>query len=386
MKIFIIARGYPSTQDPTWGCFEKDQAEALAEYGHNITIISVDTRFRFYWRPLGMTRNIKNGINVYNLFILPYALLFFLPHSLKEHFFSFLYSRVFQYAVQQEGKPDILYAHYMPYMRYALHIHKRYNIPLVGIEHWSEMGYDNIKPHIVKLAKDTYSQIDNLVTVSSSLKENILKHTDINSAYIVNNIVGQEFNFIPKYQGNTLNIITIGSLIHRKGFDLLIEAFALINSKLSPNWKLCIIGEGELKHVLQNLINAKKLQKHIYLVGSKNKLEIVKILQNSDFFVLPSRSETFGVVYIEAMACGLPIIATDCGGPRDIVTESNGLLIPNEDIDALSHAILHMVKNINKYDRKAIAEDCQARFSSEVIAKQLTQIFEDTIKKHKEKQ
>ena len=109
------------------------------------------------------------------------------------------------------------------------------------------------------------------------------------------------------------------------------------------------------------------MQSNIHLIGKKNKKDIVVLLQQSDLFILPSRSETFGVVYIEAMACGLPIIATDCGGPRDIVTESNGLLIPNED-------------------RKAIAEDCQARFSSEVIAKQLTQIFEDTIKKHKEKQ
>ena len=115
-------------------------------------------------------------------------------------------------------------------------------------------------------------------------------------------------------------------------------------------------------------------------MGSKNKNEIATLLQNSDLFVLPSRNETFGVVYIEAMACGLPIIATDCGGPRDIVTEENGLLIPTEDVNALGNAILHMVNNIDKYDRKAIAEDCQARFSPEVIAKQLTQIFEDTIK------
>lgn len=386
MRIFIIARGYPSSHEPTWGCFEKDQAEALVSKGHEVTILSVDTRFRFYWRPLGITRKVKNGINIYNLFILPYALLFFLPYSLKERFFTFLYSIIYRYAIKKEGVPEILYAHYLQYMRYALYLREKENIPLVGIEHWSEMGYDQIKPHILKLAQNTYPQIDNLITVSSSLRENILNHISLNSAYIVNNIVGKEFNFISKYQDDTLNIVTIGSLIHRKGFDLLIEALSQINPVLSPNWKLCIIGEGELTHTLQNLINAKKLQEHIYLVGSKTKLEIVEILHNSDFFVLPSRSETFGVVYIEAMACGLPIIATDCGGPRDIVTESNGLLIPNEDVDALSNAILHMVKNINKYDRKAIAEDCQARFAPEVIAKQLTQIFEDTIKKNKKKQ
>mgnify|MGYP006339999121 CR=1 FL=1 len=386
MRIFIIARGFPSPQEPTWGCFEKDQAEALVRMGHDVTILSVDTRFRFYWRPLGITRKIKNGIKIYDFFLLPYALLFILPRFMKERFFAFLYYIVYQHAVNKEGIPDILYAHYLQYMRYALYIRNKGNIPLVGIEHWSEMGYNQIKPHILKVAQNTYPHIDSLITVSSSLRENILNHTSLNSAYIVNNIVGKEFNFIPKRQDDTLSIITTGSLIHRKGFDLLIEALSQINPILSPNWKLRIVGKGELKNALQNLINAKNLQEHIYLVGSKNKLEIVEILQNSDLFVLPSRSETFGVVYIEAMACGLPIIATDCGGPRDIVTPKNGLLIPNEDTSALADAILYMVKNINKYDRKAIAEDCQARFSSEVIAKQLTQIFEDTIKKHKEKQ
>ena len=54
MKIFIIARGYPSQKEPTWGCFEKDQAEALSQSGHQVTILSVDTRFRFYWRTLGI--------------------------------------------------------------------------------------------------------------------------------------------------------------------------------------------------------------------------------------------------------------------------------------------------------------------------------------------
>ena len=99
---------------------------------------------------------------------------------------------------------------------------------------------------------------------------------------------------------------------------------------------------------------------------------------------MTSKYEGLPNALLEAMACGLPIIATDCGGPRDIVTEYNGLLIPNEDVDALSAAILYMAKNINKYDRKAIAEDCQARFSPEVIARQLTKIFKETIKKHKE--
>lgn len=385
MKIFVIARGVPSKQEPTWGCFEKDQAEALAQLGHRVTILCVDIRFRWWWRKLGMTHQLINGINIYNLFCVPYALLFFLPTILKQKFFAYLYSITFKKAIQKEGKPDLLYAHYLNYMYYGIPLKQKYNIPLVGIEHWSKIGEKDIHPRIKKSAQDIYPQLDQLLTVSSSLKYNIQQQIgNINNIIVTNNMVGKEFFYSSKSNEKSLKIISAGGLIYRKGYDVLIEALSHFKH-LSDNWQLTIIGNGPLKQELQTLVQKKGLQKHIHLIGQKSKIDIVSHFQESDFFVLPSRSETFGVVYIEAMACGLPIIATDCGGPRDIVTPENGLLIPNEDTSALADAILYMVKNINKYDRKAIAEDCQARFSSEVIAKQLTKIFEDTIKKYKEK-
>jgi glycosyltransferase involved in cell wall biosynthesis len=89
------------------------------------------------------------------------------------------------------------------------------------------------------------------------------------------------------------------------------------------------------------------------------------------------------VVYIEALACGLPIIATDCGGPSDIITKENGILVPCENVDALKEAIRYMIANLSTYNNQAIADKCQARFSPEVIAQQLTTIFEETRNKHK---
>ena len=122
------------------------------------------------------------------------------------------------------------------------------------------------------------------------------------------------------------------------------------------------------------------MEDRIHLLGHKSKQEIVALLQDSDIFVLPSQSETFGVAYIEALACGLPIIATDCGGPRDIVTNNNGLLVPINNQHALEQAIIQMSSNLHSYDKQAIAEDCQNRFSSDNVAKLITQTLERTIK------
>lgn len=381
MKIFIIARGYPSDQEPTWGCFEKDQAEALSKKGHQVVLLSVDPRFRWFWRHLGIQCSREESIVHYNIFLLPFAFLFFFPQQLKYRFYTWQLELIYKMAVKNHGVPDILYSHYLGNSRYAIYLRNKYQIPLVGIEHWSIMAHPSIPTEIIQSAKKIYSSMDCLLTVSSSLKDNIYRQVNIDSI-VVPNIVGHEFCYKQHKSNDIFKIITVGRLVQGKRFDLLIKALVHIQQP----FELKIIGEGPERKNLQKLIVENKLQDKIFLIGTKTKQEIVEHLQRSDFFVLPSQSETFGVAYIEALACGLPVIATDCGGPRDIVTESNGLLIPNEDIDALGKAILHMVKNINEYDRIAIARDCQNRFSSEVIAKQLTDIFEETIKRHKEQE
>ena len=121
------------------------------------------------------------------------------------------------------------------------------------------------------------------------------------------------------------------------------------------------------------------LESNITFEGKKTKEEIVEFLSDSDVFVLASKSETFGVVFIEALSQGLPCITTLCGGPEDIINESNGLLVPVNDINALVKAIIYMLENYTKYDRRKISEDCITHFSSEVISKQLEKIFEQTI-------
>lgn len=386
MKIFVIARGYPSDQEPTWGCFEKDQAEALAKLGHLVTYLSVDTRFRKYRRSLGMKHNIINKVSIYILEFIPFAVLFFVPKRLKEIFYTYLYFRVFKQAIKQEGCPDVLYAHYLGYMKFAILFGKKYNIPTIGLEHWSKLAAKQIQPDMLSLARQIYPQLNQLITVSSFLKNNIKKNIDVNNIQVVPNLLGEEFTYRSNNTKHSFTIVSAGRLVSSKGFDLLIDAVHQIQTLLPNEWKLLIIGGGEMKATLQKQINTLHLQEHIQLVGPQTKAEIVRLFQQSDLFALPSQMETFGVVYIEALACGLPIIATDCGGPSDIITKENGILIPNEDMEALKEAILHISNNLNDYNREAIAKDCQARFAPDVIAKRLTTIFEETIKIHKEQQ
>lgn len=383
MKIFVIARGYPSKQEPTWGCFEKDQAEALSQLGHQVVILSVDTRFRFYWRKIGVNIVEKGGIRAYNMFLIPYALLFFLPAGIKDRLFAWQMDRIYQRAVAIHGTPDILYSHYLRCTQMAVHLRNKYHIPLVGIEHWSALNIRPIPNNIRCMVNKTYPQVDQLLAVSEPLKRNI---EEFNAPLkrriqVVHNMVGKEFDYTPKTNHtSSLKIVSTGRLVYGKGFDLLIDALYNIKDQLPEHWQAIIIGGGKQKECLQQQINAYSLQAHILLAGPKNKAQIVQMLQESDMFVFPSRGENFSVAVLEALACGLPVVASICGGIRECIHEKNGLLFPVDDVDALSAAILQMANNKSHYDRQAITDDCQAHFAPQVIAQQLTTIFENTIK------
>ena len=107
--------------------------------------------------------------------------------------------------------------------------------------------------------------------------------------------------------------------------------------------------------------------------------DMLYVLEKSDCFVLPSNFETFGVVYIEAMAAGLPVIATKCGGPEKIVPSFAGVLIDKNDVNQLFGAMLDMVNSIDAYSANSIKEYVSKTFSPECIAQQLISIYETLI-------
>ena len=118
---------------------------------------------------------------------------------------------------------------------------------------------------------------------------------------------------------------------------------------------------------------------HVFFRGHCPRNELAEAYAGADCFVLASRSETFGVAYIEAMAAGLPVIATRCGGPEDFVTEENGILIPVDDEDALTGAMEHMMLRREDYDSAAISADIRRKFAPETIAARLTELYEGVL-------
>ena len=138
-------------------------------------------------------------------------------------------------------------------------------------------------------------------------------------------------------------VVAAGRLGKSKGFDLLIDAWAQVALK-HPDRKLRIFGEGTEREELQRQIHRLGLDDRVSLPGFSTSLQAE--MAQSSLFVLSSRAEGYGMVLVEAMACGVPVVSTDCpAGPRDIITPGvDGLLVPNKDVDALAGAVVEMIE------------------------------------------
>jgi len=109
--------------------------------------------------------------------------------------------------------------------------------------------------------------------------------------------------------------------------------------------------------------------------------EISDFYSKLDLFVSASRNETFGIVLIEAMSCGLPVIATKCGGPQEIVTEENGILIDKDNVQELAEAIENMSKNISRYNQNTIRISTEKRFGVRTFIEKINALYLDTLTK-----
>ena len=141
-------------------------------------------------------------------------------------------------------------------------------------------------------------------------------------------------------------VIAVGRLDYQKGFDRLIQAWKLVqHTGRFSDWKLDIFGQGEWREMLQQMIDKQGLQNTVKINPPTN--AILNEYVHSSLLVMSSNYEGFGMVLVEAMSCGVPVISFDCKcGPKDIIQPGiNGLLVPNGDIQALADAMMKVMED-----------------------------------------
>ena len=384
MNIVIIPAFFQTKSRKTLGSFFLEQARALQQKGHKVTILYCDTYSIKYvkdWFAYSEEKSeIIEGIQIYrNRCFCP------LKHGIEGHREAFANGIQKLYDQYMKGnKPDIIHAHCCVWAGYAaMKLSGQIGIPYVVTEHATlfQLHRDEISEKNDKVIRKIFQKAARVICVSGAFAKLIESYRpDID---VVGNVVNCDA-FVPradseKHRG--IRFLTVCYMeeeaqLYKKGIDILIQAWTEVVKKYT-DVKLAIGGGGSAKTKVEQWVEEHGISKYVEFTGALDRKQVIQEMQSCDCFVLPSRYETFGVVYIEAMACGKPVIAVANGGPDDFVKPFNGFLI-EPDVKELVQAFYEMIGHLtrgNYYQEEKISNYIKSKFSYEAIAEQLEAIY-----------
>jgi glycosyltransferase involved in cell wall biosynthesis len=384
MKILLIPSWYVTETRPDSGIYFRQKALALQEAGYDVGIVFVNNHWG-YWREKLIKRQFFAKISQ-NDSEIPTVRIDIIGLPLRLSFLQKRYAQrvceCYEFYEAKYGKPDIIHAHGYLAAYAAACLKLRKNIPYIYTEHASFFKDQSFPKSHLPMIDLAAKQANEITAVSTSLrtwmKQNISKNIEI----VPNMTNTSHFIYLPTQKNKEFVIVYVGDLIKLKSPQNLIKAFILLKKKTGlESVYLEIVGIGDLKKSLEFDVKQANLQKFVTFHGLLSSQKVAEKMKESNCLVLTSEIETFGIVLIEALASGLPIIATDCGGPSDIITPEVGILIPINDVDALAIAIEKIFLNQKFYNHKKIREIAIQKFGNEAVIKKWLQIYERVLSK-----
>lgn len=346
---------YPSPQAPNYGVFVKNFCEQLKKH-HDIKVISLTKK--------------KNNL----IKILGYLTFYF---SVFFHFVSKRY--------------DLVYVHYAGYNSPPLILGRIFNrkTKLIVNVHGSDVTPEKFLERKTNFLTKYLVRLADLVVVPSVYFEEVLKEKYGDVVTLISPSAGvdlQLFTAKNLCKKNTCSFVLgyVSRIDKEKGWDTALYAFYKI-LKIIPTAKLIMIGSGKENDEALNLIEKLDLQKNVEKIEMLNQSELAEYYSMFDVFLFPSvrAGESLGLVGLEAMACGVPVIGSDFGGIKTYVKHKvNGFLFSPKNSDALAQAILDYyfmsIKQKNKMRENALntANDYEAKKVNNHLIKQINLILE----------
>ncbi|WP_163833056.1 glycosyltransferase [Spartinivicinus ruber] len=397
MNIFIIPSWYPSSSSQITGIFTKEQALAIAEIQSNANVIisrwgqsegeiSVKEIWKIFntlswyfkaqhgqWSKTGKIWEVLNPCITWSK-QLPLNCINSIIEANRKNLLS---------ATNKFGKIDIIHAHVSyPAGFVAAKLKEEFGIPYVLTEHMSPFPFSPYLTPDGKLIdelQESFDKADKVVAVSPSLKKKINKFNINNVVYVPNVIDERRFN-ISSSNNKKFIFFTLCKLTEQKGIDTLLTAISLLRLKNS-NIYFRIGGDGPLRKKLIHMTKTLGIEDQVEWLGEVTRSQASQQFGECHAYVMPSRHETFGIVFAESIASGKPVIATRCGGPECIVNSENGILVDIDDPEQLSDAMYELYNNYQNYSPIKIRQDFEQRFSRRAVVSQLHSIYLDLLKR-----
>jgi teichuronic acid biosynthesis glycosyltransferase TuaC len=374
--ILVIPSWYTDGRGPGGGYF-RDQALALKAAGHRVALLApaIHTwrdlrRGRVGRRGSGETIIESDGIPIYRrddftgLPRLPYR---------NPLAWSRCGLKLAKRYIAENGRPDLVHAHScLSAGVLAAAIKRRSGVPFVVTEHSiGPVGGRWWERHLISRVM---RKADCRIAVSPHLGA-LLEHRYPGSSWnYLPNVLGEAF-LGPKasaaraQERSEFVFLCVARLSAEKGHFSLIEAFAR-GFAGNPAVRLRLVGDGPSRTTLEQQSCRLGVTDQVDFAGALPAAGVRAEMEAADAFVLASLFETFGVVVIEAFACGLPVVSTASGGPDHLIDATKGLLVPLNDPEALRDALVTMHSRARCYDRTAIRAEAVQRFGPDAFARQ----------------
>uniref|UniRef100_A0A832MLX7 Glycosyltransferase n=1 Tax=Eiseniibacteriota bacterium TaxID=2212470 RepID=A0A832MLX7_UNCEI len=287
-------------------------------------------------------------------------------------------------ALARWGRLDVLHAHVaFPGGWAAMHLAREFGVPYVVTEHMGPFPlpvYARPDGALPDWIREPLARADARIAVSPALAADLDRH-GLGPVDVVPNVV-DERRFDPHRTGDPerFTFFTMCHMVRSKGVGDLLAAAALLMARLDPSRRervrFRLAGTGPDLPAFR--AEGSRLGLDRWLRWDERYLsreEAARAFEACDAFVLPSRHESFGIVFVEAMAAGRPSVATRCGGPETILDDTTGVLVPVGDPEALAGALERMVIGTRRWDRDAIRAAFERRFSRAAVVDALEGVY-----------
>lgn len=387
MKVLFIPSWLPYRGDPLAGKFFLDQASALAEAGvAEIMLLNWgQNEFQLALRrPLSSLKKLawlipaRRGLKC----IAPRLTEIRVPHLSWTSLVAKGNIDSLIRRIKLPEKPDLIHAQVtFPAGYVAMRLAAKHDSPYIITEHSGPFPFPEFlkRGTVSHLITEPLKAADRIVAVSSHLKQEIKARTGLD-ALVIPNPVNTEF-YIPSSNPRPegpLRLFTLSTISTNKGSADLIQALKLLASQ-KKDWHLSWGGAGPLQSWARQKSEDEGLRGHISWLGRLSPTQALEQYQLCDCFVMPSRFESFSLVTAEALACGKPVVATNCGGPRDIVNDLSGTLVPKQNPAALAEALVQMGSSFASYSPQAIREHCVQNFGHKIVSARIGDLYRSVL-------
>jgi glycosyltransferase involved in cell wall biosynthesis len=368
-SIAVIPAWYPTQGRPLDGIFVRDHARAAARGAH-VAVLVNESRPPAGRRLFSVDDGVEDGLRTFRIRHLN------VPQLGTAGYLLGILTALAR--LRREGKPvDLLHAHVHRAAWTAMLVAGVTRKPFVVSEHSSEFASTGISRAALRRARISFPRAAVVCPVSEFLRARIEAHGIQASFRVVPNPVDTDL-FTPAARapgGRPTRIITVAALQPAKGIRELLEALARQRRELA----LDLVGDGPQRAEYEALARRAGLADRVVFHGSQPKSVVASLMQSADFLVLPSLGETFSVVVVEAMACGLPVLATRVGGVPELVDERSGMLVEPGSIEALSAGIGHMLDHHAGYAREPIRERAASTYSLGAVGEVWTAVYRSVL-------